>query len=262
MKKIIVLIVLCSPGFSYSQDSIWNKGIQFENGLDWQHVLERAKEEGKDIFIDCYATWCGPCKLMDNEVYPKRNVGDYVNARFISIKLQADSSIKDDRFVQSRYNEARTILDRYGVTAFPTYLFFSSDGKIIHRFSGFLPDSLFLKVVSHALDSNYQYYKRIEKYKSGKMSYTDMPKLAYAARENGDVKFAIDVAKNYLENYLDKDKEEELCTQENLQLVRSFYSHILNSKDKVFSVLYTEGKKADDAIKSKGFSKVVVESSI
>ncbi len=43
-----------------SKDS--SKVIHFENGLSWEQIKEKAKAEHKYIFVDCYATWCGPCK--------------------------------------------------------------------------------------------------------------------------------------------------------------------------------------------------------
>ena len=55
-----------NSGKGTSQDT--TKGIHFVNGLSWQEVLQKAKAENKYIFVDCYATWCGPCKAMDKEV--------------------------------------------------------------------------------------------------------------------------------------------------------------------------------------------------
>ncbi len=55
-----------------------NRGIKFENELDWQQVLAKAKAENKYIFVDCYATWCIPCKKMDTDVYSSQKVGDFL----------------------------------------------------------------------------------------------------------------------------------------------------------------------------------------
>ena len=50
------------------QPSQQYKGIHFEQGLSWKDILAKAKAEHKYIFVDCYATWCGPCKYMDKNV--------------------------------------------------------------------------------------------------------------------------------------------------------------------------------------------------
>ncbi|NSL87385.1 DUF255 domain-containing protein [Chitinophaga sp. Mgbs1] len=56
--------------------------------MSWQEVLNKAYTEGKYIFVDCYTTWCGPCKAMERNVYPSKEVGDYMNKRFISVKFR------------------------------------------------------------------------------------------------------------------------------------------------------------------------------
>src|SRR5688572_597879 len=85
------------------------KGIQWVNDLNWQQVVAKAKSENKFIFVDCYATWCGPCKLMDKDVYPQKVVGDFANSRFISVKVQMDKTDKDVVKVREWYNDAATL---------------------------------------------------------------------------------------------------------------------------------------------------------
>ncbi len=70
------------------------EGIAFEEGLSWQQVKEKALAANKHIFLDIFATWCGPCKQMDKQVYPNDTVGRFMNARFISVKVQMDSTKK------------------------------------------------------------------------------------------------------------------------------------------------------------------------
>lgn len=64
--KIIFIALLFYPllSFQSSQNAIskdLNQGIQFAD-LTWQDALKKAKKENKIIFVDIYATWCGPCK--------------------------------------------------------------------------------------------------------------------------------------------------------------------------------------------------------
>jgi thiol:disulfide interchange protein len=66
-----------------------NKGIQFFKG-PWKEAVAKAKAENKYIFLDAYASWCGPCKTMDEQVYTNAKVGSYFNNRFISIKIDME----------------------------------------------------------------------------------------------------------------------------------------------------------------------------
>src|SRR5665213_2730421 len=128
MKSILLTTILFALSlFSRAQ------GINFEKGQSWQQILAKAKAEHKYIFLDCYATWCGPCKAMDNDVYPVDSVEAFMNAHFISIKVQMDRSPKDNDTVKSRYNDVVMLEKTYAVHAYPTFLFFDENGKAIHR---------------------------------------------------------------------------------------------------------------------------------
>ena len=96
----LTLLLLVSIGAGFST---WAQGIHFEKGLTWQQVQQKAKAENKYIFVDCYTTWCGPCKMMEAEVYPQKEVGDYFNAHFVNVKLQMDQTNHDAPEVKQWY---------------------------------------------------------------------------------------------------------------------------------------------------------------
>ena len=64
MRKIFILICLfgLSANLAYAQQA--DKGIRFLEGEAWDNVLKMAQEQDKYIFMDCYTTWCGPCKAL------------------------------------------------------------------------------------------------------------------------------------------------------------------------------------------------------
>lgn len=102
------------------------KGIEFFHG-SWKEALEKSKEEGKPIFVDVYATWCGPCKMMSRLVFTQEDVGDYFNEHFINMKVDAEKG------------EGKAVARKYRVMAYPTMLFVDDNGEILNRVEGAIP---------------------------------------------------------------------------------------------------------------------------
>lgn len=73
MKKLFVLIVLMA-GIVWGAEA-QSKGITFEQTKEWKKVLKKAKKEKKLIFIDCYTSWCGPCKMLSSQVFTREEWG-------------------------------------------------------------------------------------------------------------------------------------------------------------------------------------------
>ena len=58
--------------------------------ISFDEALKVAANENKLVFIDFYTDWCGPCKKMAREVFPQKEVGDFMNAKFVNLKLNAE----------------------------------------------------------------------------------------------------------------------------------------------------------------------------
>ena len=90
MKKVSILIFgfLLFAIHATAQET----GVQFQNAASWQEILDQAKSENKYILVDCYATWCAPCKYMDKTVFPDKEVAKFVSEKFIAVKIQMDKT--------------------------------------------------------------------------------------------------------------------------------------------------------------------------
>ena len=108
MNRLLIIPILMIAGIvkGYSQTDT-TTGVHFDHRLSWQEVLEKAQKENKYIFVDCYATWCGPCKWMDKNVYQVDSVGTIVNESFISVRIQMDTSGQDNDKIKEWYPIAR-----------------------------------------------------------------------------------------------------------------------------------------------------------
>ncbi len=100
-----------------------SSAISFEENknITLRDILEKAKTEKKLVFVDAYATWCGPCKLMDKEVFTNTATGIYFNKYFISYKLNVEK------------NNGPTVKLLYDINVLPTLLFLDADGNVLER---------------------------------------------------------------------------------------------------------------------------------
>ena len=89
MKKTILFVSLI---LGLSTLTAFSQGIQFEENNDLKAALVKAKAENKLVFIDAYAVWCGPCKVMARDIFPLKEVGDFFNAHFVNLKLDMEAN--------------------------------------------------------------------------------------------------------------------------------------------------------------------------
>ena len=117
--KIITLICFTLCFIAYSQD----KSINFEKG-SFEDALTKAKEENKLIFIDCYTTWCAPCKKMAKYVFTQEEVYSFFNENYINVKMDMEKG------------EGIELAQYYGVDAYPTLLVLDQEGEVLSKFVG------------------------------------------------------------------------------------------------------------------------------
>ena len=237
MKKLL-LIVLLAPLFCSAQE-----GVNFEHNQSWQQVQAKAKAAHKYIFMDCYTTWCGPCKYMTSTIFPQKVVADVMNDKFINVKVQLDTTDNDNAEVKSWYQTGHDLSKQYNVRAYPTYLIFDENGKIVHRFVGASPTSEhFVTKLNAALDPDKQYYTLLDKYNAGEKDPEFVRKFALIAQDAYEKKQASELANAYLAT------QQNLYTKDNLDFVISFTE---TSKDKGFDMLLHNGDKVDAAMGKK-----------
>lgn len=137
MKKFRVYITVVSTIIftsAYSQ-------VQFSE-IDFREAVQKAKSENKLLMVDAYTEWCGWCKVMDKKTFSQPNVGEYVNPRFVSIKIDMEMGFGID------------LAMKYRVSSYPHYLFFNGDGNLIGRFGGFVEPEPYLAMMEEIVNPN------------------------------------------------------------------------------------------------------------
>jgi thioredoxin-related protein len=126
---LLILIIIATvyannnPSVNFKEDAAG--GIQFYNA-SWKQALEKAKLENKLIFLDIYATWCGPCKKLKKRTFSNDKVGKYFNEHFINVSLDGEEG------------DGVSVSNTYHVSSYPSLFFINSEGKIISKSEGYL----------------------------------------------------------------------------------------------------------------------------
>ena len=66
------------------------QGINFYQGTI-QDAFEKAKSENKLVFVDCYTTWCGPCKMLKQYTFKDVILGDYMKENYVSLAIDMET---------------------------------------------------------------------------------------------------------------------------------------------------------------------------
>lgn len=101
------------------------QGIMFTK-TTFANAIKLAKEQHKLVFIDIYATWCGPCTMLKLKTFPKKEAGDFFNANFINLSLNGEEG------------EGLKLFQAYQLNTFPTLIILDSDGTPLLGAEGYM----------------------------------------------------------------------------------------------------------------------------
>lgn len=120
-------------------------------GLSWLPYAEGmalGKSQKKKVFINFFATWCSFCKMMDTKTFKDAAVIDYLNANFITVKVDVDRE--------------RDVAAQYNISPLPDMWFISEKGEAIGNKPGYISPEEMLPVLKFIKTDSYL-----------KMSYQD-----------------------------------------------------------------------------------------
>lgn len=99
-------------------------GIAFHKGT-WDEALQLAKKEARPIFLDIYASWCGPCKMLKFRTFPNEEVGEFYNANFINVAVDGEKG------------EGVELARKYNIQGYPSLIYIDSNGQLIAKTAGY-----------------------------------------------------------------------------------------------------------------------------
>lgn len=108
-------------------------GIQFFEG-SYAEALAKAKAENKLLFVDIYASWCGPCKRLKATTFRDPEVGAFFKQHFIAFAVDGEKG------------EGPVLAKQFGLRAYPSLYWVQPDGSIAASQVGFVNASELLQL--------------------------------------------------------------------------------------------------------------------
>lgn len=167
--------------------------IRFEKPK-WEKVLAKANKKDKMIFVDAYTSWCGPCKWMEREVFPNKKVGKFYNTHYVNVKIDMEEG------------DGIMLADLYNITSYPSLLFFSPEGELVHKVIGAHNIEEFLGLGELASSPDFQVFTLKKSFDQGELSVDSHIYLADALNDAGER--AREVVDTYLEGLGNWDSSE------------------------------------------------------
>jgi len=201
------------------------QGIEFFHGT-WEEAKVKAQQEEKIIFVDAYASWCGPCKRMAKNVFTDKSVGDFYNQAYISLKLDMEKA------------EARDFRNEYSVTAYPTLFYLNEKGELLKRVVGGKSVDQFLgigKEIAKSYDRSGDFAKL---YEEGNREYDLV--LKYIKALNNANKPSQKIANDFLR---------ENTGLSDAQRAEFLYESMINADSRIFS-LFIKDRSNIERVKS------------
>ncbi|MCC2670390.1 MAG: hypothetical protein K0Q72_2861 [Armatimonadetes bacterium] len=108
--------------------------------IKWQKTLKTAQQEAKRtkkrLFVECYATWCGPCKAMYATTLKDEDVVK-LSRQFVAVRVDVD--------------QAKEFANKYQVESIPFSIVFEPDGRVVRASRGFLDAKTFCLFLKQSL---------------------------------------------------------------------------------------------------------------
>ena len=140
LRNLLTILIVFNFFQIYSQDINW---------LTLDKAIELQKKNPKNIIMDVYTNWCGPCKLLDRNTFKNKDVSAYINKHYYAVKFNAEGNSKvnyDGKLFTNPNFQPEKIQRRNGthqltrylnVSAYPTIIFMDKSSKLITFIRGY-----------------------------------------------------------------------------------------------------------------------------
>lgn len=222
--------------------------IRFFEG-DFDAALKKAAEEKKNVFVDFYADWCGPCKKIAATVFTIPELGDYFNKQFVCCKIDADKN--------------KELVKKYGVTGLPCMFFLDAQGKVLRQVVGSVAANVLFREARIAAGDEVSFDVLYDNYKKNKKDLDNIQQIlleapAFVHSLNGYERDKWKSRINVLfPEYLKRKQLENMINEKDLQILEMFHSK-MEKNDRIFEFLVKNHDRYVEAVGQYGISPYLI----
>jgi thioredoxin 1 len=108
------------------------------SALTYEQALERAKSDGRVVLLDFTATWCPPCKALEETTWPDADVQAWIAREAVALKVDVDREPE--------------LSAKFRASSIPLIVFVESSGRELGRFVGYRDPAGFLAEAAKHVD--------------------------------------------------------------------------------------------------------------
>ena len=185
--NILLLLLFIAPLTMKAQVEF----IEVETLEQMKAVQKKASDGMLMLFVDVYATWCGPCKMMDSEVYTDPAVADYMNAHYLSVRLDGESDF------------GRIYASEQQLEGYPSMFIFSDDGERVSNIVGFTPAGELVTNLKSVADGHKKVKTYRAQYQNGTLDAEGFADYIIVVRDMGNQEEADRLASEYMDQVME-----------------------------------------------------------
>ena len=164
--------------------------IEVETMEQMEAAQNKASDQMLMLFVDVYATWCGPCKMMDRDVYGDPSVALYMNNHYVNVKLDGETDY------------GRIFASAQQLEGYPSMFILNDDGERISKIVGYTPAEELLDILATVEEGYNQVKKYQSSYQNGTLEPEDFADYIKVVRDMGNQEEADRLASEYVEQVM------------------------------------------------------------
>jgi thiol:disulfide interchange protein len=135
----LFILIMPVAANAQAQTAVNTKQIVFIEDA-WGEALKQAAAQNKYIFVDAYASWCGPCKMLKATTFKNSKAAEFYNRNFINVAIDMEKG------------QGPALAAQWGLRAYPTLIIFDAKGKPVYGTVGFIKADDLIKFGVQALN--------------------------------------------------------------------------------------------------------------